>query len=59
VAKQTITAHGRICPLMARMISLIALSIDAMLPALPNIGHDPVSGGAGQNKLPPFFLILV
>ena len=27
-------------PLMALMISLIALSIDAMLPALPDIGRD-------------------
>ncbi len=31
---------GEFVPLMAMMISLVALSIDAMLPALPNIGQD-------------------
>jgi MFS transporter, DHA1 family, multidrug resistance protein len=31
---------GEFVPLMALMISLIALSIDAMLPALPGIGRD-------------------
>jgi MFS transporter, DHA1 family, multidrug resistance protein len=33
-------AMGEFVPLMACMISLIALSIDAMLPALPDIGKD-------------------
>lgn len=33
-------ALGEFVPLMALMISLIALSIDAMLPALPSIGAD-------------------
>ncbi len=33
-------ALGEFVPLMAVMISLVALSIDAMLPALPDIGRD-------------------
>ena len=33
-------ALGEFVPLMAIMISLVALSIDAMLPALPHIGQD-------------------
>lgn len=37
--------------LMAFMTSLVALSIDAMLPALTNIGHDLGSSGAQENHL--------
>ncbi|MBT4038973.1 MAG: multidrug effflux MFS transporter [Rhodospirillales bacterium] len=38
-------------PLMALMISLIALSIDAMLPALPNIGSDLGAGTVNDQQL--------
>ena len=34
---------GEFVPLAALMISLVALSIDAMLPALPAIGSDELA----------------
>ena len=48
--KPTLTL-GEFVPLMALMISLVALSIDAMLPALPNIGHDLGVEAANDQQL--------
>ncbi len=42
---------GEFVTLTALMISLTALSIDAMLPALPNIGRTLGSGSANANQL--------
>lgn len=44
-------ALGEFVPLMAIMISLVALSIDAMLPALPHIGQDLGVQGANDQQL--------
>lgn len=38
--KRTVLAQGEFIPLIALMISLVAMSIDAMLPALPLIAGD-------------------
>lgn len=42
---------GEFVALTALMVSLTALSIDAMLPALPDIGSDLGSGSANANQL--------
>ncbi|HEX9790293.1 MAG TPA: multidrug effflux MFS transporter [Kiloniellales bacterium] len=42
---------GEFVPLMALMISLVALSIDAMLPALPRIGRELGVGAENDQQL--------
>ena len=42
---------GESVALMALLISLVALSIDAMLPALPAIGADLGAGGENEAQL--------
>jgi len=44
-------SYGEFVSLMALMMSLVALSIDAMLPALPQIGHDLHVLQANDNQL--------
>jgi len=50
-ALNTTMPYGEFVTLMALMMSLVALSIDAMLPALPQIGHDLHVLQANDNQL--------
>ncbi len=49
---------GEFVPLLALMVSLVALSVDAMLPVLPHIGLDLRAGTENQQQLVVSSLLL-
>lgn len=49
---------GEFVPLLALMVSLVALSIDAMLPVLPHIGSDLRAGSENEQQLVVSSLLL-